>query len=869
MKRILFLLAATLLGWAAVAAPAFAYIHTTLPLDGAWQMRQARGHQTYPAIVPGTVHTDLMAAGVIDDPFMGFGERAVQWVDKEDWIYTRTFDVPDSLLAHMRAELCFDGLDTYADVTLNGTRILQADNMFRRWRVAVDSLLKPTGNVLEVYLHSPVKVDLPKWEAYPVHYRVSNDQSANGGLLDRQISVFARKAGYHYGWDWGPRIVTSGIWRSVRLEFSQGAVLRDVFFHQVAVSAKEARLRVEVEVETRVSGPATVAIGAEGIRPVYSRQQLEPGLNRIEVPVTIRKPQLWWPAGQGKAYLYDFHVAVQQGNLSCGSYRTKVGLRSVRLVRNADAKGRSFYFEVNGRPVFMKGANYIPNDLFLPRVGREGYERVVGDAAAAGMNMLRVWGGGVYEDDYFYELCDRYGILVWQDFMFSCSIYPYEGALRESVLAEAEDNVRRLRNHPCIALWCGNNECCDMWYGWSNVQKGIPAYDNMAVAQLNLQYYHDLPEVVRRCSPGTDYVPSSPWSPEGSRNTNPMLADSHYWTPWQKRGPSDQYERHHSRFYSEYGFQSFAGMETVRVFAPDSADWRPDSEMMMFHQRGGSRANRRMLEMLEDEYYVPERFSDLVYLTQMAQGDIMRRAVESHRRDRDLCGGTLVWQLNDCWPVASWSGRDWYGTWKPLHYFLRDAYRDVLPSVSLLDGEMSFWVVSDRPSALKGTLEVSVERFDGSPLWRERMPVSQAAGSAVCWLRMEQARVLGPVPASQAYVRTVFTDASGVRYRSIRLLSSVKEAQLPRPKFSVSVVPAGDGLDVTVSTDVFAKGVFLHIPGAMLRLDASGKPLPGTCTALNFSDNYFDLTAGESRTVHVSSPLPPDEFRSRLVVTSI
>ena len=304
MKRILFLLAATLLGWAAVAAPAFAYIHATLPLDGAWQMRQARGHQTYPATVPGTVHTDLMAAGLIDDPFMGFGERAVQWVDKEDWVYTRTFDVPDSLLALRRAELCFDGLDTYADVTLNGTRILQADNMFRRWRVAVDS-----------------------WEAYPVHYRVSNDQSANGGLLDRQISVFARKAGYHYGWDWGPRIVTSGIWRSVRLEFSQGAFLRDVFFHQVSVSAHEARLRVEVEVETRVSGPATVAIGADGIRPVYSRQQLEPGLNRIEIPVSIRNPRLWWPAGQGEAFLYDFQVAVQQGNLSCGTYRAKVGAR--------------------------------------------------------------------------------------------------------------------------------------------------------------------------------------------------------------------------------------------------------------------------------------------------------------------------------------------------------------------------------------------------------------------------------------------------------------------------------------------------------------------------------------------------------------
>ena len=447
------------------------------------------------------------------------------------------------------------------------------------------------------YLIKPFKPSLLVMRVKAMFRRIEMEQ---GKQRDREIISFGDVT-----WSEEKHCVECG-GRDVGFTEKELEVFRYMLIHQDEAVSR-ATLLDEVwgyhsEVETRVSGPATVAIGADGIRPVYSRQQLEPGLNRIEIPVSIRNPRLWWPAGQGEAFLYDFQVAVQQGNLSCGTYRAKVGLRSVRLVRNADAKGRSFYFEVNGRPVFMKGANYIPNDLFLPRVGREGYERVVGDAAAAGMNMLRVWGGGVYEDDYFYELCDRYGILVWQDFMFSCSIYPYEGALRESALAEAEDNVRRLRNHPCIALWCGNNECCDMWYGWSNVQKGIPAYDNMAVAQLNLQYYHDLPEVVRRCSPGTDYVPSSPWSPEGSRNTNPMLADSHYWTPWQKRGPSDQYERHHSRFYSEYGFQSFAGMETVRVFAPDSADWRPDSEMMMFHQRGGSRANRRMLEMLADEY---------------------------------------------------------------------------------------------------------------------------------------------------------------------------------------------------------------------------------------------------------------------------
>lgn len=834
-----------------------------LPLNGRWELRQARGFNWYPATVPGTVHTDLMSAGVIEDPFPGFGERAVQWVDKEDWVYRRSFDVPQDILSLARVDLCFDGLDTYADVTLNGVKVLSADNMFRRWRVRVEGLLKPEGNELEVYFHSPVKVDMPKWEAYPEHYDPGNDQSFNGGLLDRKISIFARKAGYHYGWDWGPRIVTAGIWRGVRLEGFRYCTITDAFYRCVSIGKKEAVVEAQFEIEAPDALPLAgiiVTTPDGGIRkevPV----DLQAGTNHVRVELKVPKPRLWWPRGMGDQYRYTFCSLLYAGERQHDFRQDEVGLRTVSLERQDDAAGRSFRFLVNGVPVFMKGANYIPNDIFLPRVGAAEYGRVVADAADAGMNMLRVWGGGVYEDDAFYELCDRAGILIWQDFMFSCSIYPYEGAFRESVLAEAEDNVRRLRNHPCIALWCGNNECSEMWYGWG-VQTGRP-FDRTAQEQYNRQYYKDLPEVVERLSPGTDYTPTSPWSPEDGRNMDPMMGDFHYWTPWAQRIPSTEFERHHSRFYSEYGFQSFAGIETIKQFAPDRADWDEGSEMMMFHQRGGTMANIRMMNKLIDEYYLPDSFEEKVYLSQIAQGDIIRRAVESHRRDKPLCWGSLVWQINDCWPVASWSSRDWYGTWKPLHYYLREAFRDILPSASVQDDKVELWLVSDRLEAVKGSLEVSFEDFAGHCVLSgtKRVKIPANASVRVADYPLDK---LGASP-DVLYVRMAFTDAAtGTRYENLRMLTSVREARLPVSGLVASVEACNGGYEVTVSTDCFVKGVYLNVRGAMLRTDDCRKALPGTTAARNFSDNYFDLPAGGSRTIRVESDLTLEEFRNRL-----
>ena len=368
---------------AAAAAPVRQHLHDD------WQFRQARLNNWYPATVPGTVHTDLMANRIIEDPYFRLNERGVQWVDKEDWIYETHFEADAGLLARERIELVFEGLDTYADVYLNDEKVLAADNMFRRWRTEVKRLLRPGENTLKVYFHSPIKVDLPKYDSLPYRYEAVNDQSANGGLFDKRVSVFARKAGYHYGWDWGPRLVTSGIWRPVYLEGWSGARISDVFYRQQEVTARRARVEVEVEIASvrdLAEAVVTVASPGEGIEASVTAP-LRSGINKVTVPLDIASPKLWWTRELGEPHLYEFRASVAAGDAS-DSRTTRIGLRSLRLVRDKVADGTTFYFELNGEPLFAKGANYIPCDVFLPRVTRAVYEKTIDDAAGLGRRRL-------------------------------------------------------------------------------------------------------------------------------------------------------------------------------------------------------------------------------------------------------------------------------------------------------------------------------------------------------------------------------------------------------------------------------------------------------------------------------------------------
>lgn len=828
-----------------------------------WQMKQVRGHSWYPASVPGTVHTDLIAAGIIDDPYFGFNERAVQWVDKEDWLYVRTFDVSDEILSCGKVDLCFDGLDTYADVRLNGKLILEADNMFRRWRSDVTDLLVRSGNRLEVFFHSPIKEGLALLEKSPVTYYATNDQSANGGLFGKRVSVFTRKAGYHYGWDWGPRIVTSGIWRNVCLEAWNGARLKDVFYRQKNVNVKKAELEAIIEIEADCDMPGvSISVSADGVSVVRVKKDLNKGINLFSIPFSIAKPHLWWSRGLGEPYLYSLRTEVSAEGRLLDSDTERTGLRSIHLKRDVPGAAGRFCFELNGIPVFMKGANYIPNDIFLPRVGRDEYERVVSSAADAGMNMLRVWGGGIYEDDCFYDLCDEAGILIWQDFMFACSMYPYEGRLRESILAEAEDNIRRLRNHPCIALWCGNNECSSMWYTWG-VQSGNKEKDRITIEQYDRQYFTDLPAEVAQFSPETDYLPTSPMMEKGGGEKK---WDLHDWTAWSKADPL-LFESTQAPFYSEYGFQSFACTETAAQFAPDSSSWGIDSEMMMFHQRGGVTANSRMMKTLQKFYRLPADYAEAAYLSQICQADAVKSAIEHHRRGKPVTWGSLYWQINDCWPVASWSSRDWYGTWKALHYAVRDAYREVLPSFSISENEVAVWVCSDLLSSCRGKLDVAFETYDGRIVFRERLKLKLGANSSTK-IKIYDISSFGATP-EEMFVKAVFTTEDGVTVRNHRMLTSMKDAVLPGSKVDYRVKQADGAYEIELSSEKFAKGVFLNVEGAMLRKDSSGRALAGNGAARNFSDNYFDILPGETVMVKIESDLSPREFERKLVVHSL
>lgn len=546
---------------------------TSRNLHDNWRFRQGRSEIWYPATVPGTVHTDLMANEIIEDPFFRLNERAVQWVDKEDWMYETIIHVTEDEANAENQQIVFEGLDTYADVYLNHECILKADNMHRTWTCDVKNKLHKGDNLLEVYFNSPIKVDLPKYDQYDYTFNTGPDQSQNGGIFNKTLSIFARKAGYHYGWDWGPRLVTSGIWRNVRLVTWNGLKIDNVQHIQKEVNPSRADLSTIVRVMSDTdTDHATVTVTADGKKVASKETSLKKGMNSITLDYTVKKPRLWWTNGLGEPYLYDFSTTVSINGDEVTA-TDEIGLRSLKLVTEDDEYGRSLTFELNGKPVFMKGVDMIPLDNFLPRITKEKYEKHVLDAKRVNMNMIRVWGGGVYEDDYFYTLCDRNGILVWQDFMFACSTYPADSAFIANIRQEAIDNVERLRNHCSIALWCGNNECQDVYYGWGNrynyyKEKGV---EELTTKQFKDMYFRTLPEVVEQYGGGISYRPSSPYAFEDTPSDG-VHGDAHYWGVWHGRDSIGHYNVEKARFFSEYGFQSFPEFESVKIYAPQERD---------------------------------------------------------------------------------------------------------------------------------------------------------------------------------------------------------------------------------------------------------------------------------------------------------
>ncbi|HEV3030880.1 MAG TPA: glycoside hydrolase family 2 protein [Polyangia bacterium] len=805
---------------------------------GPWSFRATGGppggYEWMPAVVPGCVHTDLVRAKKIADPFYGTNEKDQQWIEHTDWEYRSSFAADAALLAHERVDLVWKGLDTFAEVFVNGHSVLRADNMFRSWRVDVRPQLVEGANQVLVRFRSPIAAVKPAYDALGHRLPAINDQAPE------MVSMFARKAPYHYGWDWGPRFVTSGIWRPATIEAWDGARLDDVQVFQRELTDARARLTVTALVQATRAGHATLTVTpSDGAAPVTALAALVPGENRLSAEVVIDKPERWWPNGLGPQKLYSLGAVLTVDGAARGARATRVGLRTLEVVSAHDKDGKSFTLKVNGAPVFMKGANYIPSDSFVDRVTPARRRALLQSAADAHMNMLRVWGGGIYEDDGFYDLADELGLLVWQDFMFACSMYPGDDAFLENVRREAVENVRRLRNHPSLALWAGNNEIEAAWqqWGWQwkfHLGKAAQATIDRDYKRL---FHGILPRVVAEEDPGRFYTRSSPSANEDGVPPNKLgWGDNHYWGVWHAEAPYTDYATHISRFMSEYGFQSFPTLDTVARYAPPSS-LSIDSPVILSHQRH-PRGNQLVRTYMERDFRAPKDFASFLYLSQVLQATVIQYGAEAHRRRWPYNAGSLYWQLDDCWPVASWSGIDYYGRWKALHYAARRFFAPVLVSPVEESGNVRVFVVSDRRADTHARMTIRLVDFDGRELARhDEEVVAKANTSAPLWSASKRDILRGADPARVVLV-TELREGATLLSRNLFSFMKTRDLALPPPELQVAVEVRGAGASVRVTAKRFARAVHLST--------ADGE---GT-----FSDNFFDLLPGESVTVDWRGP---------------
>jgi beta-mannosidase len=808
-----------------------------------WQFRQVGKDNWLPATVPGTVHTDLLANKVIEDPYYRLNEKQLQWIDKADWEYKTTFNADEHLLDQEKLELVFEGLDTYAKIYLNGNLLGETDNMFRTWRIDITGKLKNGKNELSVIFSSPTRKGLEELKAYGLQLPADNDQSETGEMGQDRVSPFVRKAPYHFGWDWGPRLVTSGIWRPVMLRTWSEARIKDVQIVTGNLSEKIAELTVRVELEVAQEGDYFISLNRDSI-PLDSIPRdgvpvkLRYGSNMVEIPVKINNPRLWWPNGYGDQQQYHFTVDLLKDNDVIDSIEVSTGLRTLKLVQqpDPDGKGRSFYFEVNGKPVFAKGANYIPNDVFLNRVSPEKYEFIVKSAAEANMNMLRVWGGGIYENDIFYDLCDKYGIMVWQDFMFACAMYPGNDAFLENVRQEAVDNVRRLRNHPSVVLWCGNNEIEGAWgeyedeRGWGWKQRYKPEDRIVIWKAYDTLFHHILPDVIKQEDPGRPYWHSSPSAGMGQlASYETTSGDMHYWGVWHGLHPLSDFRKYRARFMSEYGFQSFPEFNSVKKYTLPK-DYSIESEVMMSHQRSGI-GNLRIRQYMEEDYKIPVDFEQFLYVGQLLQAEAIKMAIEAHRSDMPYCMGSLYWQINDCWPVASWSGIDYYNKWKALHYAAREAFKPTVLVCSEDADLLKIKVVSDFKETGNLKLEIRLFDFTGRVLWKSENEFEKPSQEIV----FSKKEILGKANPASVILVSELKNVDETVDTDFHYFTRPKDLKLKDPQLTFKLDVHRDTIEITLKAINLAKNVFLY-----------GDGING-----QFSDNYFDILPGQEVSVTI------------------
>ena len=783
-----------------------------LLLNGPWQL-QIPGTEfgTVAASVPGSVYHDLYSAKLIPDPFYRDNEMAALALMENDFHYSRSFEVCEDLLKSHAVVLRCEGLDTIATVYVNGEVVGIANNMHRIWEFDVKKVLHVGENTMEVRFASPTK-----------YIREAYAKSVADGSSDAMVGFpHIRKAHCMFGWDWGPRLPDAGIWRDIAILGIDVARIRDV---HVLQHHEENKVTLEVNTHvTKITGTASVSVTVTAPCGKVFTAQGE------AVTIEIENPQLWWPAGLGDQPLYTVDVQLGDG---LDSWTRRIGLRTMTVNREKDEWGEKFAHCVNGVDVFAMGADYIPEDNLLPRVNPERTRRLLEDARAANMNCVRIWGGGYYPDDFFYDICDELGLLVWQDFMFACAVYNLTDDFEENIRAEFVDNVRRLRHHPSLALWCGNNEMEDF------VKQGEWVSCERQRADYIKMYEYIIPKILKQEDPQAFYWPASP-SSGGSFDypQDPNRGDVHYWMVWHGLLPFTDYRNHKFRYVSEFGFQSFPCMETIESFT-EPEDRNVFSYVMEKHQRNAS-ANGRIVSYLSQMYLYPREMTDLVYASQLLQAQAMQYGVEHWRRNRGRCMGAVVWQLNDCWPVASWASIDYYGRWKALHYYEKRFFAPVLISCheeGILSQNTN---VNAEPFPLEKSAHLNVsnetlKEFKGKAKWALRRPdasvIEEGCFDVVCpamsavWLPKQD--FSGYATYDCYYSYELVDEAGNTVGEGSVLFCAPKHFNFIDPKLTVKV----EGDEIVVSAEGYARSVEI---------------MAGADTVLE--DNYFDLNGGERR----------------------
>ena len=814
-----------------------------LNLNGEWQMKRIDEKNWIDAVVPGSVYNDLLQAGKMKDPFYRDNEYEILELSNFDYEYKRKFYVEKETLEHDVILLLCEGLDTLCEIFVNGISVLKADNMHRTYEIDIKSLLVPKENIIHVIFRSPTEYCLKKNK----EFFLENSSDAVPGISH------IRKAHSMSGWDWGPKLPDMGIWRDISICGYDNARIDDVYITQNH-SDNNVSLDIRIKVENWCKSEVGIVVSIETPEKEIIEKKFISELSEQHILMEIHNPKLWWPSNFGAQPLYRIKISLLNGNILTDSKSLRIGLRTIKVNRQKDQWGESFEFAVNGKNIFAMGADYIPEDNLLARCSLSKTQKLIKSCVEANFNTIRVWGGGYYPEDYFYDLCDEYGLIVWQDHLYACGVYDFNDAFKENIRHETMDNMKRLRHHAALGLWSGNNEMEFAWANWGWSER----FDKKLKADYIKQFEEFLPALSKEMDPNTFYWVASP-SSTGYFNdpNNENIGDMHYWDVWHGRKPITEFRKIFPRFMSEFGLQSFTSLKTVESFTLPE-DRNIFSYVMESHQKNGT-GNEKILYYISEYFKYPKNFDSLLYASQLIQAEGLRYGVEHWRRNSGRCMGAIFWQLNDCWPVASWSSIDYFGRWKAAQYAAKRFFAPVLASACEEGTTVSLHVSNETMQMFRGKLTWRLMDRSGTIIQNNEMKVIMEALSTGEVVNLDYSSVLNAMQKQrEAYLEYSLIANDVVKSYGTVLFVKSKHFALLDPQISTAVFEETDRFIIELKGKSFARFVELDLKDA----------------EAIFSDNIFDLSANIIKRVEIikgnlSLDLSLEVLREQLQVRSL